>query len=227
MVVGIVAAAGRGKRMGQEVRKQYLSLAGKPLLVHTLTRLLQYDFNELIVVVTPGEENYCREEILAPYGFNQKTRVIPGGKERQDSVYNALKTLSSETEVVLIHDGARPFVSLEMIREAVNSAYGYGAAIAAVPVKDTIKEVDGEGFVVDTPPRETLWSVQTPQAFLFPLILEAYQRAEELNYKGTDDASLVEREGKPVKVIQGSYENIKVTTPEDLAVAEALLRGDR
>jgi len=224
--VGIIAAAGRGRRMGQEVNKQYLQLAGKPLLVHTLTRLFQYPFKELILVVAPGEEDYCREEVLIPYGFLDRTRIVSGGRERQDSVYNALKILSPETEMVVVHDGARPFVSREMIGDVVSFAYRFGAAIAAVPVKDTIKKVNEEGFVVDTPSRETLWSVQTPQAFLFPLILDAYQKAEQSGFKGTDDASLIEEEGKPVKIVKGSYNNIKVTTPDDLAVAEAFLKGE-
>ncbi|RQD72817.1 MAG: 2-C-methyl-D-erythritol 4-phosphate cytidylyltransferase [Candidatus Syntrophonatronum acetioxidans] len=212
--------------MGQEINKQYLNLAGKPLLAHTLSRLFQYPFRELIIVVAPGEEDYCREEVLIPYGFMDRARIVSGGKERQDSVYNALKILSAETEVVVVHDGARPLVSREIIANTVNSAYRYGAAIAAVPVKDTIKKVNREGFVVDTPPRETLWLVQTPQAFLFPLILEAYQKAGESGFKGTDDASLLEKEGRPVKIVKGSYNNIKVTTSDDLCVAEAFLEGE-
>ena len=149
--------------------------------------------------------------------------VVPGGKERQDSVHNALKVVPEDAELVCIHDGARPLIQPALLQRCLDTAITHGAAIAAVPVKDTIKVVNGEGLVIDTPPRQTLWSVQTPQAFRRDWLQDAYKRAYQDQYYATDDAALLERYGYTVRVVLGHYENIKVTTPEDLVLAAALL----
>ncbi|WP_241421479.1 2-C-methyl-D-erythritol 4-phosphate cytidylyltransferase [Candidatus Contubernalis alkaliaceticus] len=226
LVSAVVAAAGKGKRMGEKVNKQYLLCGGKPVLAQTLLKISQYPFDKIVVAVAPGEEDFCQNKIIDPLQLDIPMTVIPGGKERQETVNKALKTLAPQTEVVLIHDGARPFITQELLKESVDTARSYGACVVAVPVKDTIKRTDEEGFVVDTPARSLLWAAQTPQAFLFPLICEAYGKALEEGFLGTDDASLVERLGHRVRIVQGRYENIKITTPQDLMLAEALLREE-
>ncbi|PKM79759.1 MAG: 2-C-methyl-D-erythritol 4-phosphate cytidylyltransferase [Firmicutes bacterium HGW-Firmicutes-13] len=223
-VAGIVAAAGRGKRMGHSINKQYLLLAGRPVLAHTLEQFSRYPFDEIILVAAPGEEQYCKNEILDPLGLKEKVKVVPGGKERQDSIFNALKCAASQTDVVVVHDGVRPFISLQILEDSIKTALRYGAAVTAVPVKDTIKITNDEDFVVDTPSRHLLWAAQTPQTFRYDIICEAYQKAFETGFQGTDDASLVERLGFPVKINRGSYNNFKITTPEDLHLAELLLK---
>lgn len=222
-VSAVVAAAGKGKRMEEKVNKQYLLCGGKPVLAQTLLRLSRYPFREIVIAAAPGEVEFCKKEIIDPLKLEIPVKVVSGGKERQESVFNALKIMAPQTEVVLIHDGARPFVTRQLLVESVETARVYGAALAAVPVKDTIKRTDEEGFVVDTPPRSLLWAAQTPQTFLFPLLCEAYRKAFETGFWGTDDASLVERLGHQVKIVRGRYENIKITTPQDLLLAEALL----
>ncbi len=221
----IVAAAGKGKRMGMSVNKQFTLLAGKPVLVHTLEGLSGYAFSGISVVVAPGEEDYCKKNVLEPYNLGDTVKLVSGGEERQDSVFNALKSLPFSTDIVVIHDGARPFVTREILKETIEASVEHRASITAVPVKDTIKIGTPGEFVVDTPPRNSLWSVQTPQAFCYSLIYEAYCKAYESGFKGTDDASLVERIKHPVKIVKGSYKNIKITTPEDLVTGEALLKG--
>lgn len=225
-VSAIVAAAGKGKRMGEKVNKQYLLCGGKPVLAQTLLSLSLYPFNEMVIAAAPGEEEFCHKEIVVPLKLDIPVKVVSGGKERQDSIFNAIKILAPQTEVVLIHDGARPFITRQLLVDSVEAAKVYGAAVTAVPVMDTIKKADDEGFIVDTPPRSLLWAAQTPQAFLFPLLCEAYGKAFEAGYWGTDDASLVERLGHRVKIIRGRYQNIKITTPQDLILAEAFLEEE-
>ncbi len=225
-VSAVVPAAGKGKRMGEKGNKQYLLCGGRPVLAQTLLRLSRYPFDRIIIAAAPGEEEFCRKEIVVPLKLDISVEVVSGGKERQQSVFNALKILAPQTEVVLIHDGARPFVTRKLLVDSVETAKVYGAAVTAVSVKDTIKTIDDEGFVVDTPPRSLLWAAQTPQTFLFPLLYQAYRKAEEAGFLGTDDASLVERLGHRVKIVQGRYENIKITTPQDLILAESLFKGE-
>ncbi|NLM13672.1 MAG: 2-C-methyl-D-erythritol 4-phosphate cytidylyltransferase [Epulopiscium sp.] len=221
----IIPAAGRGKRMGSQISKQYLDIGGKPILVHTIEKFDQSPLIHEIIVVTSKEEmEYFKNEIQLKYIFNKALKIVPGGKERQESVYNGLKKISSETEIVLIHDGARPFVSLEEIGKSVEGARRYGACVIGVKVKDTIKICNEEGYIVSTPKREELWAVQTPQSFQTSIILEAHKKAEEDNFLGTDDATLVERLGYSIKILEGNYQNIKITTPEDLTIGEAILR---
>ncbi|AGE20698.1 MULTISPECIES: 2-C-methyl-D-erythritol 4-phosphate cytidylyltransferase [Geobacillus] len=217
----IVLAAGRGKRMNAGMNKQFLELGGEPLIVRTLNVFERDErCTRIVLVVNPAERSRF-EQLLARFRIRKVAALTDGGEERQHSVYNGLQALAGE-EIVLIHDGARPFVRVHHLHELVNAAVQYGAAIPAVRVKDTIKKANGL-FVEQTIDRSSLWAVQTPQAFRLSLIMEAHEAAKQAGYLGTDDASLVERIGKPVKIIEGDYRNIKLTTPEDLLFAEAIL----
>lgn len=223
-VSAIIPAAGQSRRMGLGTNKQFLILKGKPVLAYTLMAFEKcLAVQEIIIVAAPGEEVYCREEVVEKYSFSKVSQVVVGGRERQDSVYQGILALSQDTEVVIVHDGARPFLTTELINRSIEHCLVTGAAIVAVPVKDTIKIVSKEQIVENTPPRHTLWSVQTPQTFRYSLLKEAYEQAISQGFLGTDDASLVERMGGPVKVVDGSYENIKITTPEDLIIGGAIL----
>jgi 2-C-methyl-D-erythritol 4-phosphate cytidylyltransferase len=220
----IIPAAGQGKRMAAGKNKQYIDLFDEPIIVHTLRQFENHPMvNQVILVVGSDEVEFCQKEIVKQYGFTKVKDVIAGGNERQHSVYNGLKILDKDTNIVLIHDGARPLVTEGIITETIFKALELGAVSVAVPSKDTIKVVDRQGYVVATPSRETLWLIQTPQAFRKDIILAAHKQAEEEDYLGTDDASLVERMGRPVKLVYGSYENIKITTPEDLILAQSFL----
>lgn len=222
----IIAAAGTGSRMGTATKKQYLALAGLPVLVHTLKVFENSALIKQVVLVVGQEEiAWCQRDILEKFNFTKVLAVVPGGAYRQHSVYNGLMALSVEpTDIVLVHDGARPLVTEEVLAATINGARELGAAVAAVPVKDTIKKASTQGVIIDTPPREELWAVQTPQAFQYQILMNAYQQAEQEDFIGTDDASLVERSGHEVHLVNGSYENIKITTLEDMAFAEAILK---
>ncbi|MFZ5942503.1 MAG: 2-C-methyl-D-erythritol 4-phosphate cytidylyltransferase [Bacillota bacterium] len=222
--VAIVAAAGQGKRMGSALNKQYLSLEDKPVLAHTLGILHQHPLIEgIIVVVKEDEIELCFSQVVNPYKISKVLKVIPGGKERQDSIYAGLKALPSECQLVVVHDGARPFIAPNIISETINAGMQKGAAIAAVPVKDTIKRVSSDNKVIETIPRSELWAVQTPQVFSKDLIKQAYENGIKAGFIGTDDASFVELLGHQVEVILGSYENIKITTPEDIGLGISIL----
>lgn len=221
-VTAIIAAAGQGKRMGAGHNKQYLQLMGKPIIIHTLKIFQQSDLIDNIILVIPEAEITHCKQILSSYDMNG-IDIVAGGKERQDSVYNGL--LKADTaEIVVVHDGARPLLALNHLEKIVTEAKTNKAAILAVPVKDTIKVANPQGIIQNTPNRSSLWAAQTPQAFKRQLLMKAYQIATADRYYGTDDASLVERLGEPVIVVSGSYENIKVTTPDDLIIAEAILQ---
>lgn len=229
-ITAVVLAAGRGRRMGSGVRKQYMQLAGQPLICHALRAFEQSGVDDIVLVCGPGEEEYCRR-IADAYGFTKIGAVVLGGEERCDSVYAGLEAAAG-CGYVLIHDGARPCVTGEIIRTAIEGAKQYGACVIAMPVKDTIRVADAEGFSVAAPPRRSLWQMQTPQAFAYPLVREAYRRffsevaAAALSRDSvTDDAMVVERfMDRRVRLLPGSYENIKVTTPEDMAIAETFLK---
>lgn len=221
----IVAAAGMSNRMGSKINKQFISINNKPILAHTLEKFERCKYiDEIIVVAKEDEIDYCRKEIVRRYNFNKVSKIVRGGKERQDSVYNGILALNERADIVLSHDGARPFVKMENIIDGIKGAFKHGACVVGVPVKDTIKVV-GDGDIIDeTPNRDMLWAAQTPQCFKKEIILEGYRRAIEDSYVGTDDSSFAERLGIDVKMIMGSYENIKITTPEDLIVAESILK---
>ena len=220
----IILAAGSGKRMNTKVHKQYLLLKGKPVLYYSLKEFEESSIDDIILVVGAGEIDFCRKEIVEQYGFKKVRAIVEGGKERYHSVYEGLKATSA-TDYVLIHDGARPFVSQIIIDRALHAVCEYKACVVGMPVKDTIKIVDEETFAKETPSRSNVWQVQTPQAFSYSLIYDAYTKllAQE-DTAITDDAMVVERMTEcKVKLIEGSYQNIKITTPEDLLIAEVYL----
>lgn len=221
----IIAAAGMSNRMGSKVNKQFIAMDNKPILAHTLEKFENCGYIDEIVVVSKEEEvDYCRKEIVKKYGFNKVTNIVRGGKERQDSIYNGLLALNENTDIVLTHDGARPFIKPEHIKDGIKGVLEYGACVIGVPVKDTIKVVEEDGVVHHTPKRSLLWAAQTPQCFWAHLIKKGYENAINEGIVGTDDSSLVEKIGHDIKMIMGSYDNIKITTPEDLIIGESLLK---
>ena len=219
----VILAAGLGKRMQAGHNKQFIEICGQSVLTHTLTVFAEIpEIAKIVLVVRAGEEDTCRNMI--PEIAESKTVLAIGGKERQDSVHNGIRAITWECEYILIHDGARPLITEEVIRRTLLAAQNSGAAICAVPVKDTIKQADSDGNVLATIPRESLWAVQTPQVFRADLIRRAYENAYVHNHYGTDDASLVEYLGEKIKIVTGDYENIKITTPEDIPTAEQILQ---
>lgn len=227
----VVLAAGQGTRMHAKVAKQFLELKGKPLICYALEAFEKSRVSQVILVTGRGEVEYCKKEIVDAFGFSKVEAVVPGGEERYHSVYEGLKALGNsrrgEPDYVLIHDGARPLVSEEVIERALEGAVRYRACAVGMPVKDTIKISGQEGFASGTPDRRTLWQIQTPQAFSYRLVLEAYEeilKNPEKQKNITDDAMVIESVTScPVKLVEGDYRNIKVTTPEDLLIANALL----
>lgn len=221
----IVLAAGMGKRMNSSVPKQYLMLAGRPVLYYALKAFEESDVTDIVLVVGEGEVSYCREEIVEKYALRKISAVIEGGKERYYSVYEGLKEAKG-ADYVLIHDGARPLVTGEIIRRAIQTVLQEQACVVGMPVKDTIKIIGEDGRAEATPDRSRLWQVQTPQVFLYDMIFDAYERViGQGDIAVTDDAMVLEHvTGRKVKVIEGSYENIKITTPEDLLIAETYLK---
>lgn len=224
----IIVAGGSGLRMGTAERKQFLNLRGKPVLIHTLFRFHEMEETDRIVLVVGTDDQARCAAWVAEYGLAKVRHIVVGGRERQHSVYNGIQALPSGTEWVLVHDGVRPFVSRNQILSCWHGAMEHGAAALAVPVKDTIKIANESLQVKMTPERRSLWAVQTPQAFRFSLLREVHERAVADQYIGTDDASLVERTGGLVQLVEGDYRNIKLTTPDDLLWAEWWLqRGEK
>lgn len=225
----VVLAAGQGKRMGTAVWKQYIELDGKPLICYALQVFQESGIIDTVtLVVGKGQIPYAQEEIVGRYGFTKVCAIVEGGEERYDSVWQGLKAVScgQEADYIFIHDGARPFVEEAILERGYETVRRHRACVAGMPSKDTVKLVDGDDFAVNTPERKYVWTVQTPQIFEKALIMEAYSRMmEEEHTKVTDDAMAVELMLKlPVKLFEGSYENIKITTPEDLEVAKVLHR---
>ncbi|MDU5106423.1 MULTISPECIES: 2-C-methyl-D-erythritol 4-phosphate cytidylyltransferase [unclassified Clostridium] len=222
MISAIILAGGKGKRMGANISKQYIELKGKPILYYTIKRFSESkDIDRIILVLPKDEIDYCKEEVLDKYSLKVDL-IVEGGKERQDSVINALDKLVDD-EIVLIHDGARPFVSQRIIDEGIKYARLYGAAAPGVMPKDTIKIKDDNNFSLSTPDRNTLVAIQTPQVFKLNIIKDCHKRVKEENIKVTDDTMVVEEYGNEVYLYEGDYTNIKVTTPEDLILAEKLI----
>lgn len=223
-VYAIVLAAGEGRRMGLGQPKQLLELMGKPVLVHTLEAFDRAESVDRVVLVAPPDVvGHYRDEVVRPFGIRKVEAVVPGGAERQDSVREGLGSLGDDAEVVAIHDAARPLIRPEEIDAVVADARASGAAVLGTPVTDTVKEVSG-GEVRKTLDRSVLWQVQTPQAFQVSVIREAHLQAAREGFLGTDDTVLVERLGRPVRVVAGRADNLKITTPDDLGVAEQILR---
>ncbi|MEC7640519.1 MAG: 2-C-methyl-D-erythritol 4-phosphate cytidylyltransferase [Nitrospinota bacterium] len=216
----IVPAAGLGARMGQSVPKQFLQLNGQSILRHTVNAFEKSGLFKAVVLVAPATGvDAARRECE---DFNVVSQVVPGGERRQDSVYEGLKVLDEDVDIVVVHDAVRPFLSRRMIEEVVDAAREHGAAITAIPVSDTVKLVNEQGFVDRTIDREGLWRVQTPQAFRYPLLKQALEQAARDSYVGTDEGTLLEHIGKSVKIIPGSERNIKITQPEDLLLGESI-----
>ena len=224
--VAIIPAGGAGKRLKAHVAKQHLLLDHVPVLVHALKVFQKSKVIDYIVLALPPDDLASAwQGLINKYGLTKVTAIVAGGMERQDSVRNGLVVIDDRCDIVLVHDSVRPFVTEKMIRQVVAAARATGAAAIGVKAKDTIKETKKDNIVAVTVPRQNLWLTQTPQAFKFELLKKAYKKAYDEKFYGTDDASLVERIRKKVKMIEGSYENIKITTPEDLVMAKALLKS--
>jgi 2-C-methyl-D-erythritol 4-phosphate cytidylyltransferase len=226
--VAIIPAAGSSKRMRNSISKQYLLLDGIPVLARTLGIFQgSPEIDEIFLIVPEGDLEFARNSIVDRYGMSKVSNVLAGGKERQDSVRNGINALRNNHDIVVIHDGVRPFISEELVHTAVLEASRSQAVTVGVPVKDTVKSIDRHGVVVETLNRQHLWLTQTPQAFTRDIIRKAYEVAYRDNYYGTDDASLVERMGVKVMMIRGSYDNIKITTEDDIMLAEILTRRQK
>lgn len=222
----IVLSAGQGKRMGTSIQKQYIELKGKPIVYYALEAFQNSALiDEIIMVVGKGQEEYCRKEIVEKYHLDKVREITEGGAERYDSVYSGLQRVRHDG-YVLIHDGARPFVAEAVIQRIYDAVCNYPACVVGMPVKDTIKIVDKEKYTKETPNRSFVWQIQTPQAFDILLIRDAYEKFMQSEQKNiTDDAMVVESVlGMKSKLVEGSYENIKITTPEDLEIAEVFLK---
>lgn len=225
MVSAIIVAAGEGVRMKGTIRKQYLVLEGIPILARTLMKFNDCSEIEQILLVVPAEDvDFCKANILSLFKHNKPIKLVVGGRERQDSVYHGIVALEKENGVVVVHDGVRPFVTCEKVSMCITAAQQYGAAVLGVPAHDTLKQVDDVG-IVKTLERKDVWFAQTPQVFQYRLLREAHEKAKRDAFVGTDDALLVERMGNTVKMIMGDKLNLKITTPDDLALAKAVLHA--
>lgn len=220
----VVLAAGRGRRMNSDVQKQYLLINDKPVIYYTLQAFEKSDVDEVILVTGQDEIGYCRHEIVEKYGFKKVKAIVAGGKERFDSVYQGLLAIP-DCSYVLIHDGARPFITPQLIHDNIECVKKEGACVTAVPSKDTVKIADADGFVKETPERASVWIIQTPQTFEYEMVRKAYEmRAEADDNTVTDDAMVVEKYmQQKIKLLTGDYRNIKITTPEDLIIAQAFV----
>jgi 2-C-methyl-D-erythritol 4-phosphate cytidylyltransferase len=224
-VVALIPCAGQGKRMGASVHKPYLEVRGRPLLTYTLDVFQKHPLIDGIVLVVESDAvRYCNEEIVKKYNFSKVQSVVPGGEERQDSVFCGLSCLDNDTDFIVVHDGARPLITEDIITRALKTATAKGAAVVGVRVKDTIKVVDTDLSIGATPARHTLWQIQTPQIFKRKLLVQAYEQAISEGWTGTDDASFVERLGEKVYIVEGEYTNIKITTPDDLIYLNAMMK---
>lgn len=222
MVSAIILAGGKGKRMGKDISKQFILVKDKPIIYYTIKKFSDCKLIDEIILVLPKDEiEYCKKEVLEKYSL-KVDKIIAGGKERQDSVYNGLKALKN-SDIVLIHDGARPFVSEKIILDGIENAKKYGAAAPGVMPKDTIKVKDDFSFSKETLKRESLIAIQTPQVFKKDIIVKCHERVRENNVSVTDDTMVVEKYGYKVYLYDGDYTNIKVTTPEDLILCEYLV----
>jgi 2-C-methyl-D-erythritol 4-phosphate cytidylyltransferase len=223
-VGAVICAAGVSTRMNSKMSKQLIPLRGRPLIAHTLSEFEKSTrISEVVLVVNRGVIDYYKQNVVERYHFKKVRRVVGGGVNRQDSVYSGLLALSPYIEIVSIHDGARPLVTSELIDKTVELLGDKNGIVVAVPAQDTIKIVGEDGIVVETPKRSSLWAVQTPQVFPLKLIKEAIERANEEGFVGTDDASLMERLGYKVHIVLGTKENMKITTPIDLTIAEVIM----
>lgn len=222
-IVAIVPSAGLGQRFGPDKNKPFYPLLGKPVCVWSLEILQGIGEITEIIPVLKEADMEAGAEVFERYNLSKIRKIAPGGRERQDSVYNGLKAVKGKADIVLIHDGARPLIETGIVRRALNSISGFEGVVVGVPVKDTIKEVSGS-LIKKTLKRDAIWAVQTPQVFLYSSLMKAYQQAMREEFYSTDDSALIERNGGKVKMVEGSYSNIKITTPDDIIVAELVLR---
>ncbi len=224
-IVAIIAAAGKGKRMNARTSKSFIPIFGKPILAYTIEKFEKCKLiDKIYLIVSREEKEKCCRNIISKYNFSKIQELVNGGKTRQDSIYNGLKAMDRYTDIVVIHDGARPLVEENIIQDSIETAQKYGAAVTAIPIKDTIKKC-GKDFIINkTLNREEIWRAQTPQTFKYDLIIQAYHQAYKEKYFATDDAAIVERFGNKVKLIIGSEENIKITTPFDIIMVENFLK---
>ncbi|MEE8400427.1 MAG: 2-C-methyl-D-erythritol 4-phosphate cytidylyltransferase [Desulfobacterales bacterium] len=231
MNVALIVAAGKGMRMNSKVRKQYLEISGRPILAHTLDVFDGCPLIDRIFLVVPEDDaDYCRKMIASDPGLTKSVDLVSGGKQRQDSVYNGLAAIgelaaADPVDIVAIHDGVRPFVTVVQITDCITGARDAGACILGLPVHDTVKQVSGSGTIEATLERDAIWLAQTPQAFRYDLIMEAHIQAKHRGYIATDDASLVEQLGRKIKIIPGDRFNTKITRREDVDMANAIFQG--
>jgi 2-C-methyl-D-erythritol 4-phosphate cytidylyltransferase len=224
-VSAIIPVAGQGKRFGGKTPKQFMKIGDKPIIEITLQKFVSHnEINHGVVAVSENEMEFSENLFRQINGFDTKFEIIIGGKERQDSVYKALESLPPNTDIVVVHDGVRPMVSSQLISLSIKTAFETGACVAALPVKDTIKRVEN-GTVLETIPREKLWQVQTPQSFKYSVLKEAHEKARDSDFYSTDESSLVEWNGHPVKIIRGEYRNIKITASADLELCQLYFQG--
>ena len=223
-VAAIIPVAGSGKRFASNVPKQFLEMAGRPIITVTLQKIMATrQIDRVVLVCAADARDQVTKIVSAVPGFSARGKIVTGGDERQDSVYNGLKKLSADTDLVLVHDGVRPLVSTKILTGSIRVAQREGACVAAVPVYDTVKRVH-EKQIVETLDRNELWLIQTPQTARYDWLIQAHEQARLQNFVGTDEASLLEWQGFPVKVIMGDYFNLKITTPEDLKIARLLFK---
>lgn len=223
----VIAAAGLGSRMNSKLNKQYMLIKGRPVLAYALDAFENFDaVDSMVVVANSADIEYCKNAIVKKYGYQKVIGVISGGKERQDSVWSGLRTFENHTGLVAIHDGARPLLTKQLLVDLLSAAERWDAAVPGVPARDTLKKVDEKGFIVDTLDRSRIVAVQTPQVFNFEMLWKAFQMAYAEGIYGTDDASLFERYIGRVKIVKSDNRNLKITTPEDIAVAESLLSSN-
>ena len=231
----VVLAAGSGSRMHSDIKKQYMELSGIPVVVHSLLCFEKNDLIDSVILVTSHEDLQYALALTLQYGLRKVKNIVEGGSQRFRSVYNGVKVADGDTDYILIHDGARPLVSDELITRCCREVLKGGACVAAVPLKDTVKRADGEGFAAETLDRSSLYAVQTPQTFSYPLFMEAYRKLFQTireyhpdESKITDDAMIVEgMTDRKVRLIEGDYRNLKITTPEDMLIAEAFLQAEK
>lgn len=221
----IITAAGHSRRMGVGRKKQFLMLGELPLIVHTL-KIFQksVSIDEIILVVPDDGINYCKQEIVNSYNFTKVKKIVSGGEKRQESVFNGLKSVSHEMDLVVVHDGVRPFLSKSILENSIKKAEEKGAAVVAIPVKDTLMKISDQGMITEGQSRDSIWRIQTPQVFKKEIIINAFEKALKDSFYGTDESTLVIRLGIPVYVVDGSELNIKITTPEDIVLGESILK---
>ena len=222
----IITAAGHGRRMGESRKKQFLMLGEVPIIVHTLQTFQDSaSINEIILVVPDDGIDYCKQEIVNSFKFTKVKKIVSGGDKRQESVFNGLKSISREMDLVVVHDGVRPFLSKPILENSIKKAQEKGSVVVAIPVKDTLMKISNQGMVIEGKNRDSIWRIQTPQVFKKEILISAFEKALKDNFCGTDESTLVTRLGIPVYVVNGSELNIKITTPEDIVLGESILKA--